>query len=279
MARGASRAQSEAQPKRRKNLREGSIKERVGDVNNEERSAALAPRIAKFGLPKTGPTYEDIRKLDEDTIEKLGGYDKMDEFTPEQWKEYFTTMRQASDAALTEERIDNAIRGMTNNFALGEILSAQQRKNFKPIDDGRVRINGNTAASSGVSDEERIAFVNDANRIGLDLVKTLVRPERMTRAEIDSKLMDTFEGIVKSGKTPGYALALLSTANQVANSQIEMAKYGKPDDMKTPRFSYIDLKDGYTYVVAPATKFQPSKQKVQINEAVEKGGLKPRISY
>lgn len=278
MARGSSRAESEA-PKRRKNLREGSIKERVGDVNNEERSAALAPRIAALGLPKTGPTYEEIRKLDDDTLERVGGIDNMKNFTKEQWKEYFTVMREANDASITESRIDTAIKDMTNDLALGEILTAQQRKNFKPIDDGKLRITSNVAADSGVSDEERIAFYKDANRIGMDILKTMIRPERLSRAEIDSKLMSSFEDVVKSGKSPGYALALMAAAKSVANSQIEMAKYGRPDDMPKPRFSYIDLKDGNTYVVAPATGFKPSLQKPRLNEAVEKGGLPPRISY
>jgi hypothetical protein len=58
-----------------------------------------------------------------------------------------------------------------------------------------------------------------------------------------------------------------------------MAKYGKPDDQSSPRFSYVDLKDGNTYIVAPATKFKPSLNNKQVNEAVLKGGLPPRISY
>lgn len=277
MARGSSRAESEA-PKRRKNLREGSIKERVGDVNNEERSAALASRISALGLPKTGPTHVDAAKVEEEMIEKLGGYEKMQDFSKEQWAEIFGASRAIKDASFSQEKVDAAVKDITNGLALGEILSAKQRKDFKPIDDGKLRINDYYAGSSGVSQEEKIAFFKEANRLGLDLVKSIVRPERMTRAEIDDKVMTIFENSMKAGNSPGYSLALLNTAAKVATSQIEMAKYGKPDDASSPRFSYVDLKDGNTYTVAPATKFQPSLNNKQVNEAVLKGGLKPRIS-
>jgi hypothetical protein len=278
MARGSSRAESEA-PKRRKNLREGSIKERVGDVNNEERSAALASRISATGLPKTGPTHLDAAKTEEDMIEKLGGYDKMGEFTKEQWAEIFGASRAVKDASFSQDKLDTFVKDVTNGLALGEILSAKQRKDFKPIDDEKLRITDYYAGSSGVSQEEKIAFFKEANRLGLDLVKSMVRPERLTRAEIDDKVMAIFEGSMKAGNTPGYSMALLSTAAKVATSQIEMAKYGKPDDASSPRFSYVDLKDGNTYIVAPQTKFKPSLNNKQISEAVVKGGLPPRISY
>jgi len=248
-------------------------------VNNEERSAALAPRIASLGLPKTGPTHIEAAKAEDDMIEKFGGYDKMGEFTKEQWAEVFGASRAIKDASYSQEKVDALVKDITNGLALGEILSAKQRKDFKPIEDGKLRINDYYAGSSGVSQEEKIAFFKEANRLGLDLVKSMVRPERLTRAEIDDKVMTILEDVMKSGNSPGYSMALLNTAAKVATSQIEMAKYGKPDDAPSPRFSYVDLKDGNTYTVAPATKGKPSLNNKQVNEAVLKGGLPPRISY